>query len=766
MTHAYATARSERPVKKYVEYFVRVCLTVMACVLLEGLLLVHRTASARTWVVDRQHLSAHDDGPGTPEVPLLTIGEAASRAMPGDTVRVHAGVYRERVAPERGGESGRPIIYEAAPGEHVTIKGSEVWTPEWTPVADRAGVYAAVIDERLFGGDRDPYRTAQIASPGGQRLTLGQVFVGGVPLRQVSTPEQVDTAPGRWCVTEDGAAIRVHFPLGLTPALATTELTVRRVVFAPRRRGLNHITVRGFVIEHAANQFPLNFWVSRGAPQAGMLGCRGGYGWVIEHNTIRFARGVGIDCGAEGPADADGLGQPMSEHTGGHLIRFNTVVDNGASGIVGWHTNHTRVVGNVIERNNRLGFSAAEKAGVKLHGFVGGLIEGNLVRHNDGPGIWLDNIWRHARITRNVVVGNTGTNLFIELGEGPLTVDHNVFAYAVGSQGLAGDGVYAHDASGVLLAHNLIFFNANYGVWSHIGTDRSIATSVEGSAEEAEARLDRLGLLRARRNAVRDTLREAGHTELAGAWSQAVIDLTRGEAADASMIERIQAVAPALTQQAKDLLRDLESEGRWQTLAGASRWRIVNNMIVGNHRGTLSLPLESPRSMDNVSDYNLLLGPFDEALSETHALELGPPTLYLNTNKGRTPGSSAGSSLTLDAWRQATRWDRHSRTPVVIRPRLSATDLQLSMTLSPEAVDAWAPPLVGLGRDLMGNEYPATPVQAGPIQALVSEPRLDDRTDWVPYRGPYAKLKGKHTTQSTHWLWPVPHRAEGIEPAD
>jgi alpha-N-arabinofuranosidase len=67
-----------------------------------------------------------DTQSGTDAAPLKTIAAAAALAQPGDTITVHAGVYRERVNPPRGGESReRPIIYQAAPGESVIIKGSE-----------------------------------------------------------------------------------------------------------------------------------------------------------------------------------------------------------------------------------------------------------------------------------------------------------------------------------------------------------------------------------------------------------------------------------------------------------------------------------------------------------------------------------------------------------------------------------------------------------------------------------------------------------------
>lgn len=63
----------------------------------------------------------------TDSKPLLTIQAAAMLARPGDTITVHEGVYRERIDPPMGGDSDEQrIVYQAAQGENVAIKGSEV----------------------------------------------------------------------------------------------------------------------------------------------------------------------------------------------------------------------------------------------------------------------------------------------------------------------------------------------------------------------------------------------------------------------------------------------------------------------------------------------------------------------------------------------------------------------------------------------------------------------------------------------------------------
>ena len=86
---------------------------------------------------------------GTPDKPLKTISAAAQKALPGDIVTVHAGIYRERVDPPRGGESdAKRIIYQAAPGEPVEIRGSEVVTGWYKVDGD---VWKIVIPNSFFG---------------------------------------------------------------------------------------------------------------------------------------------------------------------------------------------------------------------------------------------------------------------------------------------------------------------------------------------------------------------------------------------------------------------------------------------------------------------------------------------------------------------------------------------------------------------------------------------------------------------------------------
>ncbi|MFA7006738.1 MAG: DUF1565 domain-containing protein, partial [Verrucomicrobiia bacterium] len=69
--------------------------------------------------------TGNDTNRGTKAAPLRTIQRAADLAQPGDVITVHEGIYRERINPPRGGSSDKKrIVYQAAPGEKVEIKGS------------------------------------------------------------------------------------------------------------------------------------------------------------------------------------------------------------------------------------------------------------------------------------------------------------------------------------------------------------------------------------------------------------------------------------------------------------------------------------------------------------------------------------------------------------------------------------------------------------------------------------------------------------------
>lgn len=431
-----------------------------------------------------------DDAPGTDESPLRTISAAADRAMPGDTILVRAGIYRERVAPPRGGMPGKPIIYRGEKLGTVVLRGSNEWKPAWQ--SHQPGVVFATPRDDLFDDDvyvdsANPFLVELASTPherdgkpeserydrGDPELIYrcGQVMVNGKPWQQRPFLSEVETRPGTWTFvpgTEDGGG-RIYINFGtLDPVQQQVEISTRRRIFAPHIRGLGHIHVEGFVMEHCGNQYPTNFWNTPKWSQAGAFGLRGGHHWIVRNNVIRYANTIALDLGSGGGDNERERAQVGGAPFGAdNLIEKNWFLDNGSAAIIGSGSQRVVIRGNVILRNNTFRFNGPkryEHAGIKFHYVRDGLIEDNYVADNPlSEGIWLDNQFPGTRVTRNVVVNNGARGIFLEMSDykfDAVLVDHNI---SVGNRGIQ---FYVHDASGSTVMHNLFAnspVDAKYG---------------------------------------------------------------------------------------------------------------------------------------------------------------------------------------------------------------------------------------------------------------------------------------------------------------
>ncbi|MGE5659918.1 MAG: LamG-like jellyroll fold domain-containing protein [Actinomycetota bacterium] len=118
-------------------------------------------------------------GNGSPTNPYQTIQKAASLAQPGDTVKIRAGIYRETVTPAQSGTQVNPIIYEAYPGESVTLSGADPLT-NWESLG--ADLYRCTLPWPSLGVGNNQLFVA------GQMLTESRYpFVANEPLQDRST---------------------------------------------------------------------------------------------------------------------------------------------------------------------------------------------------------------------------------------------------------------------------------------------------------------------------------------------------------------------------------------------------------------------------------------------------------------------------------------------------------------------------------------------------------------------------------------------------
>lgn len=406
--------------------------------------------------------TGNDSNSGTADRPFRTIQHAADLAHPGDVITVHAGIYRERIAPPRGGTSeSKRITFQAAPGERVAIKGSETIT-NWLPV--QGEIWKAVLPNSFFGA-YNPYSDlihGNWFNSKGRTHHTGAVYLDGEWLVEAATLDLVlKSAPTNmyWfgLVDATNTTIWAQFN-GTNPNEHRVEINVRRAVFYPQKTGVNFITVRGFILRDAAAQ-----WAPPTAEQVGIIGPHWSKGWIIESNVISHSTCSGISLGKYGD-EWDNKGESVDGYTatirraltngwnaktiGHHTVRHNEIAHCEQAGIVGsFGASFSTVSGNVIhDIHVRRLFSGPEVGGIKFHGGVDVIISSNHIFHTFGSAaIWLDWMGQGARITGNLLNDNS-RDLFLEVDHGPILVDNNLF--------LSGQNVHSC-SRGVAFVHNL-----------------------------------------------------------------------------------------------------------------------------------------------------------------------------------------------------------------------------------------------------------------------------------------------------------------------
>jgi len=408
--------------------------------------------------------AGRDANPGTLAAPLRTIQRAAELARPGDVVTVHAGLYRERIDPPRGGESdARRITFQAAPGEKVEIKGSEA-VKDWTKVQD--GVWKAVLPNAFFGSF-NPYADlihGDWFGPKGRAHHTGAVYLDGEWLAEAAALDDVLKPAGSvplWFAQVDKDRTTIWAQFGAAdPRARLAEINVRRTVFYPSRNHIDYLTVRGFVMRQAATN-----WAPPTAEQVGLIGTNWSKGWIIEGNVVSHSVCSGIALGKHGDAFDNtsqdtaegyvktierGLARGWDKDTiGGHIVRGNEVSHCEQAGIVGsLGPAFSVVTGNTIhDIHVRQLFTGAEMAGIKFHGAVDVVISNNHI-YRTVRGLWLDWMAQGTRVTGNLFHDNLAEDLFVEVDHGPFLVDNNVFLSPRTLLSVSQGGAYVHNLIG------------------------------------------------------------------------------------------------------------------------------------------------------------------------------------------------------------------------------------------------------------------------------------------------------------------------------
>jgi parallel beta-helix repeat protein len=414
----------------------RCCRTSEIWLVAVTLLLACSAAQAALRLVSPGHPAAADAGAGTPDRPYRTLAYAMSQLMPGDTLTIAAGTYREAlVFPPRAWSTDQPTLITGERAGGVTVLGTDVVTG-WTRQAD--GLFV-----------KQPWQQQP-----------QQVMVKQVPLKQIGG------------TIFDGYPERADHPLA---GLHRTQGGIWPTRVEPRR---NAMPVDSFFydaqrqalfIRSSAKQ--LHDGDVEVAARPYLLLGRNVAGITVKHirfrhaNTSTLSRQGAITLSGHGNRlqrltveDMDGAGIEMAGDD--NVIADCVVARSGYLGIKA-RGRRNRIVGNDVSGNNTRGFNKWWEAGGMK--FIGGgglrdsLVAGNRVHHNHGDGIWFDWGNRDNTIEHNVVAYNDGFGIHYEASSGAHIIDNQVFANRQ-------RGIYLPHSSASIVAHNLVLANGLDGI--------------------------------------------------------------------------------------------------------------------------------------------------------------------------------------------------------------------------------------------------------------------------------------------------------------
>jgi len=417
-------------------------------------------------------INGKDTNDGSALIPFRTITRAAQKAQPGDVITVHAGTYRERINPPRGGTSdSMRITYQAAPGEKVEIKGSEIVT-NWEKIKD--DVWQAIVPNLVFG-DFNPFNDlihGDWFKDKGRKHHTGAVYLNGEWLTEAPSLEDVmkpTNVNPLWFGKVDAQSTTIWAQFkDVDPNKEIVEINVRQTVFYPDQPGRNFITVRGFILKDAATP-----WAPPTAEQIGLIGTNWSKGWIIENNIISHSICSGITLGKYGDEfdnksanSAEGYVKTIErahafripwtrENIGHHIVRNNTISHCEQTGIVGsLGCAFSTITGNTIhDIHVRQLFTGAEMAGIKFHGAIDVEISHNYI-YRTNRGLWLDWMAQGTRVSANLFQDNTSEDVYTEVNHGPFVFDNNVFLSKVNLWDMSEGGTYAHNLMAGIIITN------------------------------------------------------------------------------------------------------------------------------------------------------------------------------------------------------------------------------------------------------------------------------------------------------------------------
>lgn len=412
--------------------------------------------------VDGENPLASDDNPGTGAKPFKTIGRGVKELKPGDTLTVRGGTYREAVELDLVGSAENPITIQAAHGQVVTLKGSEV-VKGWVKDGDiwrKEGWTKEYVTSRFAKGTR-------LISPNVMEVFQQDGIRGeAVVLLRVGTPEELRQGK---CFWDEQTGVITIWPYDrdgdYDPNRNGVEVPVRGRAITVGRR---FVTLKGFSMRQFGMCAVTNW------PAASLFGadCRmedciltwsdfGGLNASGFRHVMR--RCEGSYCGNTGLGA--GVGEEIlieqCTFTHNNFWRYSPGWHGGAAKLIPWFNKS-------VVRNCEFAYSYGP--GLWLDGSCNdSILEGNHCHDNEGPGIMVE-ISRGCIVRNNICHNNRNQQPGIDIHpiaqKGYSPIQCRVMRTEGGS---GGQGIFISSSPGTKVYNNLCYRNESMGVFAEWG---------------------------------------------------------------------------------------------------------------------------------------------------------------------------------------------------------------------------------------------------------------------------------------------------------
>lgn len=382
------------------------------------------------------HPNSMDNGDGSADRPYQTLSYAMKQLMPGDTLKISPGEYREAlIFPRRAWSTKQPTTIMGEGNGEVLILGN-VLVKGWVRQHDDIYVKRPWIIEPQQVMLKD-----NLLEQVGGTIFKGYPTTSGHELASLHA-SQGGIWPKRLDVSRDDMPLESFFydkdrmelvVRSKDNSIESKGADISMIPFLVRGENVTGITIKNICFRNS--------------------------------NTTTTSRQGAITLVGQGNTldtliveDMDGVGIEVSGDS--NVVRNCRVIRSGYLGIKARGRN-VLIENNEVSYNNTRYFNKWWEAGgmkfVGGGGLQGSKVINNRVHHNFGDGIWFD--WGNDNnlIERNITAYNEGMGIQYEASSRATIQDNQAF-------GNSQRGIYLVHSRDSLVAHNLIAFNDLEGV--------------------------------------------------------------------------------------------------------------------------------------------------------------------------------------------------------------------------------------------------------------------------------------------------------------